>query len=353
MTNLSVMVASPTYEKMIIKKRITLNDIAALAGVSKTTASMILNGQADQYRIKDETRQKVLEIAQSQGYRANAHAKALKLQRSNVIGLVIPDLTNHGFATKAKLLEKICRENGLQLIISCSDDNPAQEKVAIDRLLDRQIDLLITAPTHQDPKYYKSVRKHTMLLQLDRVVPSLDVSYVGSADREKIAELVERMVSHYDLREFFYFGGQLSLSPSQSRLQGFEQGLQQAGLVAASGWILHKNYQPQSGYDLMVETVAELGRLPEAIFTASYTILEGVLRYLTEHKQMDKLLSRELHLATFDDHQLLDALPFHIHSIAQDHEQIAQEMFGLVRQKLQGNKETEHKQLACHIVWRD
>lgn len=338
---------------MTIKKRITLNDIAEIAGVSKTTASMVLNGQSDQFRIKDETRKKVLEIANQQGYRANAHAKALKLQRSNVIGLVIPDLANHGFAIKAKLLEKICRENGLQLIISCSDDNPAQEKAAIERLLDRQIDLLITAPTHQDLKYYKSVRKHTLLIQLDRCVPDLDVGYVGSADKEMIADLVSRMVKRYGLNEFFYFGGQLSLSPSVSRLSGFEQGLQQAGLVATSGWILHKNYQMQSGYELMQETVDKLGRLPQAVFTASYTILEGVLRYLTEHKQMDKLLRRELHLATFDDHQLLDALPFHIHSIAQNHEQIVQEMFGLVRQKLHGHKETVHKQLDCQILWRD
>lgn len=338
---------------MSIKKRITLNDIAELAGVSKTTASMILNGQADQFRIKDETREKVLAIAKNQGYRANAYAKALKLQRTNVIGLVIPDLTNYGFATKAKLLEQICRENGLQLIISCSDDNPVQEKSAIDRLLDRQIDLLITAPTHQDPHYYKSVRKQTLLLQLDRCVPQLDVGYVGSADSEKIAELVEKMVEEYRLNEFFYFGGQLSLSPSLSRLAGFEQGLAQAGLCPTSGWILHKNYQPQAGYELMAETVERLGRLPKAVFTASFTLLEGVLRYLTEHQHTDKLLNREFHLATFDDHELLNALPFHIHSIAQDHEQIVQQLFGLVRLALQGVKDAESRQTACQLIWRD
>lgn len=338
---------------MTIKKRITLNDIAELAGVSKTTASMILNGQADQFRIKDETREKVLAIAKNQGYRANAYAKALKLQRTNVIGLVIPDLTNYGFATKAKLLEQICRENGLQLIISCSDDNPVQEKSAIDRLLDRQIDLLITAPTHQDPHYYKSVRKQTLLLQLDRYVPQLDVGYVGSADSEKIAELVAKMVEEYRLNEFFYFGGQLSLSPSLSRLAGFEQGLAQAGLCPTSGWILHKNYQPQAGYELMAETVERLGRLPKAVFTASFTLLEGVLRYLTEHQHTDKLLNREFHLATFDDHELLNALPFHIHSIAQDHEQIVQQLFGLVRLALQGVKDAESRQTACQLIWRD
>lgn len=338
---------------MTVGKRITLSDIAQLANVSKTTASMILNGQADLYRIKDETRQKVLTIAQQQGYRANTYAKALKLRRSNVIGLVIPDLTNYGFATKAKQLEQICRENGLQLIISCSDDNPLQEKQACEKLLDRQIDLLITAPTHQDPRYYKSVRKQTMLIQMDRYIPELEVSAVVSADSEKIAELIEKMVHHYNLQEIFYFGGQLSLSPSISRLNGFKNGIAKTALPLKNHWILHKNFQPQSGYELMRETVKTLGRLPQAIFTASYTILEGVLRYLTEHKQIDKLLNKELHLATFDDHHLLDALPFHIHSIAQDHEQIVQQLFSLVRQKLQGHQKVEHIKVACQIIWRD
>lgn len=336
------------------RKRVTLNDIAELSGVSKTTASMILNGQADQFRIKAETRQKVEEIAKQQGYRANIHAKALKLRRTNVVGLVIPDLTNYGFASTAKTLEKLCRDNGLHLVIACSDDNPAQEKQVIERLLDRQIDLLITAPTHQDPKYYKGVYKQTPLLQLDRHIASLDdeLGYVISADTPKIAELVAKSIQTYQLKEYYYFGGQLSLSPSISRLTGFRQGLEKAGLTADETWILHKDYQPQSGYVMLAEVVARLGRLPQAIFTASYTILEGVLRYLTEHRQMDKLLNGGLHLATFDDHHLLNALPFRIHSIKQDHERIAQETFALIRQKLQGKKPNSI-QVECEMIWRE
>lgn len=334
------------------RKRITLNDIAQLSGVSKTTVSMILNGQADQFRIKAETCDKVREIAKQYGYRANANAKALKQLRSNVIGLVIPDLTNYGFASTAKTLERLCRENGLQLVIACSDDNPVQEKMAIDRLLDRQIDVLVTAPTHQDPNYYKSILKHVPILLIDRYVPNLELCHIISADTPKIAEVVQQTAERYQLSEYYYFGGQLSLSPSQSRLAGFRQGLLQANLSETSGWILHKDYQSESGYHMLQQVVEQLGRLPEAIFTASYTLLEGVLRYLTEHKLMDKLLNRELHLATFDDHHLLNALPFHIHSIKQNHEQIAHEIFATIRQKLQGKK-PENVTVECEVIWRD
>lgn len=333
------------------KKRLTLNELATLAGVSKTTASMVLNGKSDAFRIRPETQEKVRQIAEQHGYRANAYAKALQAQRTNVIGLVVPDLTNYGFALTAKTLEKLCRQQGLYLLIACSDDDPTQEKLVIERLLDRQVDLIITAPTHQDPSYYQSILQHTPVIQLDRHIPTLTLPSIASDDSHYIAQLVENIVRAYDLKEFYYFGGQLSLSPSASRLEGFYEGLEQAQLVPASGWILHKDYQPESGYEMMKETVERLGRLPQAVFTGAYTLLEGVLRYLTEHHQADKLLSGELILATFDDHHMLNALPFKIHSIKQDHEQIALQAFAMIQDSLNG-KPIESRKIPCEITWR-
>lgn len=333
------------------QKRLTLSDIARLAGVSKTTASIILNNRGDDFRIKAETRQKVREVAQQYGYRANAYAKALQARKTNVIGMVIPDLTNYGFAQTAKTLERLCRENGLYLVIACSDDNPTQEKVAIERLLDRQVDLLITAPTHTIADYYQDILQHTPLLLLDRYIPNSGIPSITSKDIPSVAMLVENIVRAYQLDEFFYFGGRLSLTPSENRLKGFREGLAQSHLTEQSGWILHKDYQPESGYQMLAETVDRIGRLPKAIFTASYTLLEGVMRYLTEHKLMDKLMSQELHLATFDDHHLLNALPFHIHSIKQDHEIIAQQTFAILKEKL-NHQESQSAQVDCEIIWR-
>lgn len=333
------------------KKRLTLSDIAELSGISKTTASMILNGRGNDFRIKPETCQKVKEIAEKYGYRANVYAKSLQAQRTNVIGLVIPDLTNYGFASTAKTLEKLCRESDLQLVIACSDDTPNGEKKAIERLLDRQVDLLITAPTHDDPSYYQNVVKHTSMLHLDRYISGSNIPSITSNDTESINMLVENIVRAYQPKEFFYLGGQLALSPSRNRLKGFLKGLEQSRLTSHDDWILHQDYQPQSGYEMFAQIVEKLGRLPEAVFTASFTLLEGVMRYLTEHKQMDKLLTQELHLATFDDHHFLNALPFHIHSIKQDHQQIAEKTFELIQQRL-AEKPILSVKVDCEILWR-
>lgn len=333
-------------------KRVTLADIAHLTGLSTTTVSMILNNRGEQFKIKPETCQRVKEIAQQKGYRANVYAKSLKTKRADTIGLVIPDLTNYGFASSAKILEKRCRDNGLQLLIACSDDNPQQERLAIESLLDRQIDFLITAPTHQDPKFYAQIKKQVKILQLDRYVANNQLNYVISDEQNNVATLIDYMIHKHQLSEFFYFGGQLTLSPSLVRFAGFKLGAQQQQLTLQKDWIFHRTYQPESGYEMLAQATQQLGRLPQAIFTASFTLLEGVLRYLTEHKQTHLLLQRKLHLATFDDHDLLNALPFHIHSIKQNHQQIAMELFHTIQSHF-SNRSLNNSVIDCDVIYRD
>ena len=79
--------------------------------------------------------------------------------------------------------------------------------------------------------------------------------------------------------------------------------------------------------------------------------MEGVLRYLTEHQYTDKVLNGELVLATFDDHHMLNALPFKVHSIKQLHEEIAHQAFEMIQARLQGHK-VKNQKIACEIIWR-
>ncbi|KGQ69800.1 sucrose operon repressor [Chelonobacter oris] len=333
-------------------KRCTLNDIAELSGVSKTTVSMVLNGRADEFRIKAETRQKILSIAQQHHYRANIYAKALQAQRTNTIGLVIPDFSNFGFAQTSKILERLCRNNGLQLIISCSDEQPQQEAKAIENLLERQIDLLITTPTQQSKRCYPHLDTLPSL-QLDRVIKDADhVPYVITDDQSAVAEMVSGMIEKHQLSEFHYLGGLLQLTPSEARLQGFKCGLQQAGLPLQADWIHHRDYRAESGYIMMQQLLQHAGRLPQAIFVASYGLLVGVLRFLNEHQLLNQLSSRQLHLATFDDYELLNCLPFNINSIRQNHEQIANQLFASILNLLD-KKPSENKIIPAELCWRD
>ncbi len=107
-------------------KRVTIKDIAELAGVSKATASLVLNGRGKELRVAQETRERVLAIAREQHYQPSIHARSLRDNRSHTIGLVVPEITNYGFAVFSHELETLCREAGVQLLISCTDENQAR-----------------------------------------------------------------------------------------------------------------------------------------------------------------------------------------------------------------------------------
>lgn len=333
-------------------KRCTLHDIATLSGVSKTTVSMVLNGRADEFRIKEETKQKILTIAEQQHYRANIYAKALQSQRTNTIGLVIPDFSNHGFAQTSKILEKLCRNHNLQLIISCSDEQSELEAKAIENLLERQIDLLITTPVQQSKHHYPHLDSIPSI-QLDRFTKDADhIPYVITDDQSAVATMVRTMVEKHQLTEFYYIGGLLQLTPSEARVEGFKCGLQQSGLTLQPDWISHRDYHSASGYFMMQQLTQRLKRLPQAVFVASYGLLIGVLRFLNEHNLLDQLSQQTLHLATFDDYELLDCLPFNINSIRQDHQQIANQLFASIINLLH-SKPASNKIIPAELCWRD
>ena len=137
-------------------KRVTIKDIAELAGVSKATASLVLNGRSKELRVAEETRERVLAIAKEHHYQPSIHARSLRDNRSHTIGLVVPEITNYGFAVFSHELETLCREAGVQLLISCSDENPGQETVVVNNMVARQVDGLIVASSMlNDADYLK------------------------------------------------------------------------------------------------------------------------------------------------------------------------------------------------------
>ncbi len=243
----------------------------------------------------------------------------------------------------------------MQLLIACSEDDPEVERQVVDGLVRRQIDGLIVASSQTSDEFYQTLTKQIPVLQLDRHIGQSTLPLVLTDAAKVTADLVETIAAS-TVSEFYYFGGQLELSPpSRHRLAGFELGLKRAGLEEKPEWIRHRDYQPGSGYEMMQQLHQELGgRLPEALFTASYTLLEGgVLRYLKEHNCLEALVSKEMRLTTFDNHDLLDCLPLNIDSVAQDSEKIAQTSFQLIRLLLSSQRVTPTSfALDANICWR-
>lgn len=99
--------------------------------------------------------------------------------------------------------------------------------------------------------------------------------------------------------------------------------MERAGVTCKPEWIINGSYHPSSGYEMFAQLCAQLGRPPKALFTAACGLLEGVLRYLTQHQLMES----DIHLCSFDDHYLFDCMTLKIDTVAQDCRALAQHSF--------------------------
>ncbi|MCU6663355.1 MAG: LacI family DNA-binding transcriptional regulator [Silvania sp.] len=313
-------------------KRITIKDVAELAGVSKATASLVLNGRSKELRVAEETRDRVLAIAKQHHYQPSIHARSLRDNRSHTIGLVVPEITNYGFADFSHELETLCREAGVQLLISCTDENPGQETVVVNNMVSRQVDGLIVASSMLNDTDYQKLSEQLPIVLFDRHMNDSSLPQVITDSITPTKALVADIArQHPD--EIYFLGGQPRLSPTRDRLEGFKQGLEQAGVTLRPEWIVHGNYHPSSGYEMFAALCAQLGRPPKAVFTAACGLLEGVLRYMGQHN----LLQSDMRLASFDDHYLYDSLAIPIDTIRQDNRQLAWHCFDLIGKLIEGD----------------
>ncbi len=299
--------------------RLTIDDIARMAGVSRTTASMVLNGRAGQFRISSATQKRVLDTAREHHFQPSISARALRSGCSNTLGLVIPELTNFAHASLAQAMEPICHEAGYQLLVVTSDDDPRQELAGIEHLFARQVDGLMIMPCSPEPEFYLEWSSRLPTILVDRRVDSSLLPFVVTDAESAVTAMVAEALSE-EVDEAYYFGGQPQLSPSIDRLQGFRAALVQAGLRELPGWVRARDYRRSSGYTLMQECYRELGRYPRVLFTGSITLLEGALAFISENRHFAIAPQR---IITFDDHNLLDCLPLKINSIEQDSHTLA------------------------------
>ncbi|UGA38330.1 substrate-binding domain-containing protein [Chromobacterium haemolyticum] len=263
---------------------------------------------------------------------------------------MIPDLTNSAHAALAQAMEELCRQRDYQMLLVTSDEDPRREAEVMTHLAARQVDAMIVVPcTHEAKSYQKWVRRLPLVFVDRRVdgsgIPSVVTDGCASVER-LVGDALEQGVS-----EVVFFGGQAELSPSRDRLQGYRQALALHGVEEKPGWVCHRDYLRRSGFELMQQWRQQHHRLPQALFTASVSLLEGALAFLN---QDCGLANAPLRLLTFDDHSLLDCLPLRVDAIVQDSREMAARSLELALALLEGQALAEPESLvpaSLHRRW--
>jgi len=317
------------------KSRPNITQIAKIAGVSPTVVSLVLNHKARQYRIHPNTEQKVKKIIEEQKFLPSELARGFRLKKTKTIGLIIADISNWFFSEIAKKLEKMARDKGFTLLIGSSEDEIALEEDIMEKMAAKSVDGMIIASVKDAVTKKRTFHHSTPVVFLDRRVGHGQYPCVSSDNKAGAFQLIRHFLES-GIRRIAFIGGLKNVSTEQERLAGYRMALEKFGIRYDRALIKEDAFRPEFGWqaarDLFSRPASDW---PQAIFTASFTILEGVLKYINE---TDKNLFQRTRLGTFDNHPLLDILPVAIDAVEQDTQQLTETAFALLQEGMQGKR---------------
>jgi LacI family transcriptional regulator len=204
-------------------KRPTIADVAARADVSKTTVSHVINSTR---HVEEDTKQRVLQAIKELGYRPSAAARSLTTQRTETIGVIVSDSSNHFFAEVLRGIEDVLRLENYALLVCNTAEILEREEHYLDILIRQRVDGIIAAATSCRWETLNQVEAlHIPIVFVDRLFEGLNAPYVG-VDNTEGARLGAAYLIECGYSEIGILAGFERLSTMRERLQGFREALQ-------------------------------------------------------------------------------------------------------------------------------
>lgn len=259
-------------------RRITIKDIARKAGVSPQTVSRAIN---DKSEIRPETRARVLRIAEQLGYQPNRVARSLATQRTQNVGLVVPDVANPFFASVARGIQDTAHQNQYNVFLCNTDENVEREQSAILSLEAQRVDgILLCSSRLPEADLLQLADRYQPLVLVNRSIPHPQTGCVLVDDARAMQEAVQYLI---DLghRRIGLLAGPSKSHSGQQRVQGYHRAMRAAGLAAPARWQIHCSPQVDGGQAAAHKL---LERAPELTVLVAYNdlVAVGALRACAE-----------------------------------------------------------------------
>ncbi len=258
----------------------TVKQIAEVAGVSIGTVSNVLNNLPT---VRGPARQRVLDAIEELGYQPSLLGRALRKDKTNMIVMIVPDITNPFFPGAVRGAEDIAFQNGFRLVLCNSDNNIAKEATYIREMHTYRPAGLIIVPadlskgTDEVKAYLKA---GAVVVYVDRVPTKWKGDYVTS-DHEKGAYAATKHLINLGHRQIATITGPLTGTSAVARLEGFQKAMQSSKLKIPKEFIQESVFNKAAGHERAL-TLLRLPKRPTAIFAANDLIAFGVLAAIRE-----------------------------------------------------------------------
>lgn len=326
-----------------------MKDIAKIARVSLGTVSNVINNSA---RVSEPLRKRVLEAVQAGGYQPSQLARGLRRDKTNVIGMIIPDITNPFFPGVVRGAEDVAFSNGYRLILCNTDNDHSKELVHLKELRTYLPAGLIVIPsdfsdlTAQTESYQRS---GTGVVCVDRLPRNWAGDSVTANNEEGSLEATRHLIQ-MGHKKLAMIAGPQHLTNAKDRLNGFKRAIREAKIRVSPEYIQETTFDKQGGY---IKTLLLLRLIPRptAIFAGNDMIALGALRAIRE---AGLRCPEDISLFGFDDLDLAEVTHPALSSVSQSGYQLGTTAAHILIQRLHGDKSpSKHIILKTSLSLRD
>jgi len=335
---LSETIAIKFYTSMI-----TIKDIASHLNISVSTVSRALRNHPD---ISAETKRKVMDIAKKLDYHPNAIAQSLKRNRSNLIGVIVPQVKHDFFATVMSGIADFAYNAGYAVMIFQSNENYNREVFNVKAVMaQRAAGILVSLSKATDnyDHFLQLIDKDIPIVFFDRCSDEIPVPQVVVDDREGAFCLVNHLIES-GYRKIAHIAGPTFLSIASERLKGYRDALQHAGIPYDESLVVFGGLNEEDGlkgYDALVNQCDRV----DAIFAVTDPVAYGVFQRLKEHRLH---IPEDVALAGFSDSKMASLLDPPLTSVRQPTYEIGREAMRVLHDLIQ-QKERQY-QLNKHVL---
>jgi LacI family transcriptional regulator len=310
-------------------KAASISDVARESGVSIFTVSAVVNNKS---HVGKNLRRRVENAIRKLNYRPNLIARSLIKQKTQTIGMIVPDIVNPFFPMVVRGAEDAAQKQGYNLLLCNSDDSLEKEATAVELLLSKRVDgiLLTKAAGDFQPSLRQMIKDvNVPFVLVMRTYPQLTKDAVVSDDYQGAYEAVCHL-ARSGRRRIALISGPLKISNAKERWRGFRDALEARNLPYDPSLVIEGDYRIESGYRAGHSL---LSHRPDGIYVANHLMTVGLLKAVDE---MGLRCPEDFGLVSFDDYPWLGIFRPRLTTVELPKHQLGSEAAELLIQRIAG-----------------
>ena len=329
---------------------VTIEDIAKEAQVSIATVSRVMN---DSKAVSPELRERVLDAIERNHFKPNSFARGLVTDRSNIIGVIVTDISNPVISTTIKGINSVCQEKGFTVLVSESDGDGKKEQQLLERLEEQKVTGVLLAGMNVDAARVREMLKMDFPIVMVTQQSSDGQTTINTVIHDNVKAIMDAVSFLYvnGHRRIAFIGGpENDYSSGEKRLEGFRRAIEQLGLDIPESYIVHGDFTYEGGRECMRQIYEENAVLPTAVLVCSDLMAAGAV---SGASGLGLRIPEDLSIMGFDDTELARYLNPALSTVRipyfEEGKRAAEELFALIET---GKKATGKLVYVTHKVIR-